>query len=125
MSELKRCPFCGGEAKQMFINDEPYGEYVWDESVGDVGTWFKCYKCYTEFFHAEPMDTPEKQAEWWNTRTPMNRIVERLEEEFRLSDSEKHRCIKENPLQFDYAKGYAYGIYNAIKIVKEEGGICE
>lgn len=47
-------------------------------------------------------------------------VLETLEKEFRLSDSEKHRCIKENPLQFDYAKGYVYGIYNAIQVIKEK-----
>ena len=110
MSELKRCPFCGGEAKQMFINDEPYGEYVWDESVGDVGTWFKCYKCYTEFFHAEPMDTPEKQAEWWNTRTPMDRIVERLERNM-LDNDDNNIFVEQHNNHYK----------SAIKIVKEEG----
>lgn len=56
-------------------------------------------------------------------RKPMERIKERLEEEFELSEAEKERCIKENPLQFDSAKGYSVGISNAIDFVKEEGGI--
>ena len=29
------------------------------------------------------------------------------------------RCLRENPLQFDSAKGCAQGLYNAIKIIKE------
>lgn len=52
---------------------------------------------------------------------PVESIVERLEEELKLSDKEKERCVKENPLQFDVAKGYANGIYNAIEIVKAGG----
>ena len=44
-----------------------------------------------------------------------------LEEELKLADDEKARCIKENPMQFDSAKGYANGIAVAIEIVKRGG----
>ena len=67
----------------------------------------------------------DKAIKAWNTRTPMERIVERLEEELKLADEEKRRCVAENMLQFDEAKGYARGIANAIEIVKEEGGLNE
>jgi hypothetical protein len=56
-------------------------------------------------------------------RKPFERVLQRLEEELKLSDIEKERCIRENPLQFDEAKGYSTGISNAIDFVKEEGGI--
>lgn len=51
----------------------------------------------------------------------VNAVREELEEELKLSDNEKERCIKENPLQFDSAKGYANGIANAIDIVRNGG----
>lgn len=44
-----------------------------------------------------------------------------LEEELKLADDEKARCIKENPIQFDSAKGYAHGVAVAIEIVKRGG----
>ena len=50
------------------------------------------------------------------------KVIEELREELNLSDAEKERCARENPLQFDSAKGYANGIANAIEIV-EKGGI--
>lgn len=50
------------------------------------------------------------------------KVIEELREELNLSDAEKERCARENPLQFDSAKGYANGIANAIDIV-EKGGI--
>ena len=50
------------------------------------------------------------------------KVIEELMEELNLSDAEKERCARENPLQFDSAKGYANGIANAIEIV-EKGGI--
>ena len=57
----------------------------------------------------------------WNTRKPMERIVQSLENELKLSDEEKQRCVNENPMQFDAAKGYATGINNALDIVRKGG----
>ena len=49
------------------------------------------------------------------------KVVEQLESELRIADKEKERCARENPLQFDSAKGYAMGLSNAIEIVKGGG----
>jgi hypothetical protein len=57
----------------------------------------------------------------WNTRKPMGHIVEQLETELKRADKEKQRCVSENPMQFDSAKGYATGISNALEIIK--GGV--
>lgn len=46
-------------------------------------------------------------------------IIEKLEKELKLADVEKLRCARENPLQFDSAKGYANGVANSIEIVKQ------
>lgn len=48
------------------------------------------------------------------------KIIEKLEEDLKLADKEKLLCARENPLQFDSAKGYANGIANSIEIVKQE-----
>ena len=50
------------------------------------------------------------------------KVIKELREELNLSDAEKERCARENPLQFDSAKGYANGIANSIEII-EKGGI--
>lgn len=55
------------------------------------------------------------------TAYDVDEVCKELEEELKLSDNEKERCIKENPLQFDSAKGYANGIANAIEIVRNGG----
>lgn len=49
------------------------------------------------------------------------KVLKWLEEELKLADKEKERCIRENALQFDSAKGYANGIANAIEVVKAGG----
>ena len=48
------------------------------------------------------------------------KIIEKLEEELKLADEEKLRCARENPLQFDSAKGYEHVVGKAIEIVKQE-----
>ena len=55
------------------------------------------------------------------TTFDVEKVIEQLEEELKLADDEKARCIKENPMQFDSAKGYASGIAVAIEIVKRGG----
>ena len=58
------------------------------------------------------------------TAHDVDKVVKQLEKELQLADKEKARCARENPLQFDSAKGYASGIATAIEIVKG-GGINE
>lgn len=55
----------------------------------------------------------------------INEVLMELEEELTLADKEKERCAKENPLQFDNAKGYANGISNAIDLIKNKLGVSE
>ena len=52
------------------------------------------------------------------TAYDVDKVVAELEKELKRADEEKLRCVKENPLQFDSAKGYANGIAVAIQIVK-------
>ena len=54
-----------------------------------------------------------------------DKVVDQLESELRIADKEKERCARENPLQFDSAKGYAMGLSNAIEIVKAGGKDAE
>lgn len=72
-----------------------------EENVGQIITWEDVDRMPTAF-----------DAE---------KVVKLLEEELKLADDEKARCIKENPIQFDSAKGYAHGIAVAIEIVKRGG----
>lgn len=55
------------------------------------------------------------------TTYDVDKVVAELEKELKRADEEKLRCVKENPLQFDSAKGYANGIAVAIQIVKGGG----
>lgn len=89
MSEIKNCPFCGGEAHKF-------------ENVIDKGKWFvECKECGASVLYR----SENSAVKAWNTRKPMERIVERLEE---MTDSR----VFIDP-------------FEAIVIVKEEGGLNE
>lgn len=118
--ELLPCPFCGGKAevratKRLVFNGKYKGtvHYV----VGCIDT-----KCIGRI--QRRYNSIEEAIDAWSTRKTIHRIVEQLEKELQLADKEKARCARENPLQFDSAKGYASGIATAIEIVKG-GGINE
>lgn len=105
MSELKRCPFCD----EMMIpsskfQDHPNGYLKWLRFHPDN-------KCFLSAFSIDLRET-EKVKEW-NTRKPMERIVECLEDT-------KTKCfvtgITANPYEF----GACHAMDKAIKIVKEE-----
>lgn len=100
MRELKKCPFCGGEARLMkFPKCER--KYVVicenEQCMASVGNY-----SYSK----------EKAIEAWNTRKPIDRIVERLEEEYKTYNS--------NSYEDDFI---AQGVMIAIEIVSEEGGM--
>ena len=70
----------------------------------------------------EVLDCVKHIVEDQPTAFDKEKVIKELREELNLSDAEKERCARENPLQFDSAKGYANGIANSIEIV-EKGGI--
>lgn len=78
MSELKCCPFCGGEAKIV--------RYYGKKTI----VYAECTKCLaymgnqrimTSSRGKEYFESEEKLIVSWNTRTPMDNIVEKLKEE--------------------------------------------
>ena len=90
MNEIKLlpCPFCGGEAKWATEHKH----------------WIICKRCQSESDYYENSDDALKA---WNTRKPMEEIVERLEESGFGNDA----FLKWVPLD------------KAIEIVKEVGGM--
>lgn len=99
MTELKRCPFCGGEAiidREDIFCDNCFLSMRIDSRVinGEAKTYEEARK---------------QTIESWNTRKPMDRIVERLEEEIEVFMSDIGECT------------FTVAYRNAIEIVKEEG----
>ena len=116
MSEtLLRCPFCGGEAKI----DKTIANTVSDE----------CTVCHasSRMILCTEGDIEQKAIEAWNTRKPMDRIVEQLEECYeRYEDLEYYEHLENGrSLDFEYCHGKKDGVNEAIEIVKEEGDLNE
>ena len=127
MSETKLlpCPFCGGEAE--FHRTPVKANGGWCDSVV-----VRCKVCEARtnrvLYNSKKHPNDEEYDEAlksWNTRKPMDDILERLQDELELSGKEKVRVKKENPLQFDRVVGYSNGIANAIDIVREVGEIYD
>lgn len=101
---LRECPCCGGEAKREGCLDS---------------RWIICTKCglMTRIF-----PTIEEAIEEWNTRKPMDRIVERLEERIdfhtRLVDYEMNMGTI---VDVERHKEAIKTTEKAIEIVKEGG----
>jgi Lar family restriction alleviation protein len=95
--KLLPCPFCGGEAQKF-------------ENVMKKGNWFvECRECGANVHYR----TEESAIRAWNTRKPMERIVEQLEEESDFFGGEPM-----GTLQKLY---YCKGITKAIEIVRNGG----
>mgnify|MGYP003301546243 CR=1 FL=1 len=104
--KLLPCPFCGYEAKSVKahgIFEKPYVVVCENE---------KC-RASVGMFSA----TKEEAIKHWNTRKPMERIVEQLEEKSSLNHLEK----MEERVGKKQTQGFGLGIRCAIDIVK--GGV--
>ena len=117
--QLAKCPFCGGEA-EITINKTRQGQ----TSV------VRCTKCTCRktllkypFYEGDIYVDAVKD---WNTRKPLERIVERLEYEYHEIDKCKKESYEDGEWErFDMFANLKNGIGRAIVIVKEEGGLHE
>lgn len=99
MSEIKRCPFCGGEATLTNkLSKDEYGQRLWNVCC------FGCANRTSSYWDKEIA------IEAWNTRKPLERVIERLEKE------------KSNLTTWAEDEAYKLAINKAIEIIKEEVG---
>ena len=111
MSEIKLlpCPFCGGQVDL----------FSWSQTPLNYEYGIECRECQMLFQVNRYGSTKEDVVSLWNTRKPMERIVERLEEleEDNTADWQRFHC--------DDDFGRACAFEKAIEIVKEEGGTSD
>lgn len=101
--KLKRCPFCGGKAFEYYSGSQ----FEFCEVV--------CKECGCR----SKRKTEEEAIASWNTRKPMDRIVERLEEKKILCNEIAKEAIETDHLQLRVAsRNQAIGFAEAIAIVK-------
>ena len=113
MSELKRaieeyknCPCCDSENIEVGSVVVSFGEDI----------FIKCNSCNLKMQLCKEHGW-EELLKRWNTRIPMQNIVERLEEKYEESTSNYHDLKDASCL------GERHAYRKAIEIVKEEGGI--
>lgn len=105
MSELKCCPFCGGEAefvKMGIAKDIPLG-------------FVRCTEC--EIRLRQGNCTEDFARDEWNHRTPMDNIVEKLEE----AEKKGSELIGKPHMDSHVLFGWGCAMKTAIEIVREEG----
>ena len=105
MSEIKllRCPFCGGEAELL-------------KGQCEIDNYVMCLECRSK---TKLYNTKASAIKAWNTRKPLQNIVERLEEQ--AEECRKYWQEFDDEDSFGGMNAYCY----AVKIVKEEGGMNE
>lgn len=111
MEQLKKCPFCGGEA-------------TFSDAIDDVAARIRCTKCGCEI-HMKGRPALRKAWEAWNTRKPLERIAERLEACQEMAYEVKNQIndiyMERRICKEEYCKGRIHAYQRAIEIVKEEG----
>lgn len=110
MSEIKLlpCPCCGSSAE---VYKQGHREYAPTYSV-------RCKGCRLA---TEDYDSEKEAADRWNTRKPMERVVEMLEQLLK-EEVPCEGCPFYTAIDC-YIHCDAYKLMKAIEIVKEEGGI--
>ena len=114
---LKPCPFCGGKAVLHIVEPHKHELATWMPDYGG-GAFIECTQC-TSGMSAE---SEAEVIEAWNTRKPMERIVERLEERASAHERIMLGCanVEERHLHCRISDEYK----QAIEIVKG-GGVDE
>ena len=104
MEEHKKCPCCDSEDISVGSKCVSIGEDI----------YIRCNSCGLKMQLCKEYGWQELLKRW-NTRKPMQNIVERLEE---TKTKSYVTGITSNPYEF----GACHAMNDAIKIVKEEGG---
>ena len=102
---LKPCPFCGGDAEVFQVSTPTYEEFVVTCKNRN------CCAFYIGYGDVGLYPTEQKAIEAWNTRKPMDRVVEQLKEVSFIDWDEEY---------IDNGECLIY-LADAIEIVKEGG----
>lgn len=127
---LLNCPFCGGNVCiELDCSDDDCG-YFWTFKSTKEKDGCICDNIFIESYYFDDYDEEEKEKakqkliEAWNTRKPMERILERLEENYDFYDGKKKEAYEERDWEcFDRYMNVNRGIFEAIAIVKKERGL--
>lgn len=103
--KLLPCPFCGGEVEYHPLSH--HMNNFWNKNT------IYCPSCDFMMEGSSTISLIKR----WNTRKPIERIVERMKKKIQASDTKFDNITEMN--------AYDDGVDDAIEIVKEEGSIDE
>ena len=115
---LLPCPFCCGEVcLEIGYDDETPMEFWTIKSTKKEGGC-TCEDIFVESYYFdedgdEKEDAKQKLIKAWNTRRPMERIMENLK-------AEANECRVNDEIEKEYYLGMWQGYRNAIGIIEEE-----
>ena len=125
MSELKCCPFCGGEVEIALTGNKGEQWFV-TRGLGKNKCTCRVFM-ESNMFSADDSDTKEKERDKliakWNTRKPMDNIVEKLEAlKNGASGCNGVMCenCEYNDICFEGEQSFKVALDKAINIVKQE-----
>lgn len=131
--KLLLCPFCGGESARAITKERLFlGQNEFAVKKIDVVGYVKCNKCHarggtvsailyknTKTYFDDIAKLKEEAIKLWNTRKPMERILEQLEE---LKEEKNDISSKIRNAEDKRCYGfYELGIDEATDIVRKGG----
>lgn len=103
MSDLKCCPFCGGEATLKRDQKDDFVEW-------SVGCYNRGCVCSA---HTYCYDNKDDAIRDWNTRKPMDNIVENIEKHLEKDSHNEYSSYYRGNYQM-------ISVYDAIDTIKQE-----
>lgn len=89
--------------------------------IGELDAWWETLDPRTnarDSIICDVIEAVKEKIDNIPTAYDLDNVIKALGKELKLAEMDKEQVMIENPLQFDYVRGYAMGISNALEIVK-------
>lgn len=86
--------------------------------IGELDAWWETLDPRTDSTICDVIEVVIDKIDDIPTAYDLDNVIKALGKELKLAEMDKEQVMIENPLQFDYVRGYAMGISNALEIVK-------
>lgn len=88
------------------------------ELIKELDAWWETLDSRTDSTICDVIEAVKEKIDDIPTAYDLDNVIKALGKELKLAEMDKEQVMIENPLQFDYVRGYAMGISNALEIVK-------
>lgn len=88
------------------------------ELIKELDVWWETLDPRNDSTICDVIEAVKEKIDDIPTAYDLENVIKTLGKELKLAEMDKEQVMIENPLQFDYVRGYAMGISNALEIVK-------